>query len=220
MFGLTFNPKNVYLDSKSRLNREKQMDKKPFNGNLILVFGWYGASLSCLFFCLLFLFYISTSEIKLPKNSTYQLYQALPPTQTQTQDGIVYSDGRAKAVENFFKSYNSILGSHANLFIQTADKYHLDWKLLPSIAMQESNGGKRVINDSHNPFGFGIYGSSIVKFGSWEEGIEKVGKTLRENYLNQGLRTPEEIMAKYTPPSLAKGGTWAKGVRSFMEELR
>ena len=86
--------------------------------------------------------------------------------------------------------------------------------------MQESNGGKKVINNSHNPFGYGIYGGLVIKFASWDESIERVGRALREDYLNQGLKNPHQIMAKYTPPSLAKNGAWAKGVTTFMEELR
>jgi len=100
------------------------------------------------------------------------------------------------------------------------DKYNLDYRLMPSIAMQESNGGKRVIKNSNNPFGYGIYGSLVLKFNSWEEGIERVGKGLREDYLNEGLTSPYAIMTKYTPSSVAKGNAWAKGVSSFMEELQ
>lgn len=192
----------------------------PTKGSLILVASWFGASLSCLAFATTFLLYLSSSKLYIPKAVSYQLYQALPSNQTTTQEGISYSDGRVKAVEDFFKDYNSVLGTNANLFIHVADKYQLDWRLLPAIAMQESNGGKKLINNSFNPFGFGIYGSKVIKFQSWEEGIEAVARTLREDYLNQGLKTPEQIMTKYTPPSLAKGGTWAKGIRSFMEELR
>ena len=86
--------------------------------------------------------------------------------------------------------------------------------------MQESNGGKKVINNSYNPFGYGIYGSLVIRFKSWEEAIERVGKALREDYLDKGFKNPYEIMVKYTPPSLAKEGAWAKGVTTFMEELR
>ncbi len=86
--------------------------------------------------------------------------------------------------------------------------------------MQESNGGKKVINNSFNPFGYGIYGTKVIRFNSWEEAIERVGRALREEYLNIGLKTPFQIMSKYTPPSLAKDGAWAKGVITFMEELR
>lgn len=200
---------------------DKQMDYTyPSRGNFVLVASWFGASLTGLVFASVFLLYLSNPQVSLPQSSTYQLYQALPQTQTKTQDNISYLDGRGKAIENFFKGYKSNLATEANLFIQVSDKYQLDWRLLPAIAMQESNGGKRLIRNSFNPFGFGVYGSRAVKFESWEEAIEKVGKSLRFDYLDQGLHTPEEIMTKYTPPSIAKGGTWAKGIRSFMEELR
>lgn len=86
--------------------------------------------------------------------------------------------------------------------------------------MQESNGGKKVIEGSKNPFGYGIYGGSVLSFDSFADAIGRVGKALREDYLNKGLTKPEQIMAKYTPPSLALGGPWAKGVSTFMEELR
>lgn len=192
----------------------------PAKGSFLLVIAWFGTTLTGFLFASIFYIYISATVTSIPKANTYQLYLALPPKQAETADGIVSSNGRIKAVEEFFKGYKSILAGEATTFISVADKYQLDWKLLPSISMQESNGGRRMIADSHNPFGFGIYGSKVIKFSSFEEGIETVGKALRENYLNEGLHTPEQIMAKYTPPSLAKGGTWAKGVRSFMEELR
>lgn len=199
----------------------KQMDNNnPLQGNFALVASWFGASLTGIFFAVFLLIYLSATETLLPKATTYQLYQALPPVQSETEAGIASSDGRAKALADFFKGYSSILAAEASTFIAVADHYHLDWKLLPSIAMQESNGGRKMINDSHNPFGFGIYGSKIIKFESFAEGIETVGRSLRENYLNEGLHTPEQIMTKYTPPSISKGGAWAKGIRSFMEELR
>lgn len=192
----------------------------PLQGSFLLVASWFGATLTGLFLGLFLLLFLSVTKVTLSTSSSYQLYSALPPSVSETQDGIVYSDGRVKAIEQFFKGYKSVLASEANTFIQVADKYKLDWRLLPAISMQESNGGRRMIDQSHNPFGFGIYGSKVIKFSSFSEAIETVGRALRENYLNEGLHSTEQIMAKYTPPSLSKGGAWAKGVNSFMEELR
>ncbi len=138
----------------------------------------------------------------------------------QISENVIQADARAKLIANFFKQYNSPLASVSQTFVDTADKYNLDYRLLPSIAMQESNGGQKVISDSHNPFGYGIYGDTVMRFASWEAAIERVGQGLRADYLDKGLKTPTQIMAKYTPPSLAKGGPWAKGVDYFMEELR
>lgn len=155
-----------------------------------------------------------------PVNQNFNLYTALPNSGIVTSENIDISDGRANLIEDFFRGYSAPLSDFADTFVKVADQYHLDYRLLPAISMQESNGGKRLINDSYNPFGYGIYGSLVVKFSSWEEGIERVGRSLREDYLDKGLKTPGQIMTKYTPPSLAKGGAWAIGVSSFMEELR
>lgn len=187
---------------------------------LDLVAAWFGATTTLFIFSVLFLIYLSSVQLFIPKAQNFKLYSALPGSQVEVDGGIEYTDARAKIIENFFEKYNSILAFYASTFIAASDKYHLDYRLLPAISMQESNGGKRVIKDSYNPFGFGIYGSKALKFNSWDEGIEVVSRSLREDYLNEGLTTPERIMEKYTPPSLSKGGTWAKGVTSFMEELR
>lgn len=197
-----------------------QMDNLKPQINVWFVGTWFATSLTTLIFSLVFMVYISSTKIITPVSQDFKLYAALPQSETEIVEDINYIDGRAKIIENFFKDYKAPLSIYSSSFIQVADKYKLDWRLLPSIAMQESNGGKRVINNSYNPFGYGIYGKLVVRFTSWEEAIERVGKALREDYLNKGLKTPYQIMAKYTPPSLEKGGTWAKGVSSFMEELR
>lgn len=198
------------------------MDNLKPQTRMWFVAAWFGASTTTLIFALIFSLYLSSAKLINPhiNGQSFKLYSALPKVETSVSDGIEASDGRAKIIENFFKGYKAPLSEHSQTFVVVADKYQLDYRLLPSIAMQESNGGKKVINDSYNPFGYGIYGKLALKFNSWDEAIERVGKALRDDYLNQGLKNPTQIMAKYTPPSLEKGGAWAKGVSTFMEELR
>jgi hypothetical protein len=188
--------------------------------NILFVGAWFATATTALFFALIFTFYLSTARLIKTTTQSFKLYAALPKFETTVFEDIEHADARTKIIENFFKTYKSPLSDKAPVFIAVADKYQLDWRLLPAISMQESNGGKRIIKNSNNPFGYGIYGSLVLKFVSWEEAIERVGKALREDYLDQGLKTPTQIMAKYTPPSLEKGGAWAKGVTTFMEELR
>ncbi|MBI2334241.1 glucosaminidase domain-containing protein [Candidatus Daviesbacteria bacterium] len=191
------------------------MDIKP-----TLVAAWFGAVITTLLFSIFFLIYLSADQIIAPQNQNFKLYSALPPDNNRLAQDIIFLDGRSLLVKNFFEGYKSPLAGLNSHFIEVADKYGLDWKLLPAIAMQESNGGKKVIKNSYNPFGYGIYGNLVIRFSSWEEAVEKVGKALKQDYLNQGLNTPDKIMAKYTPPSLKKGGDWARGVKSFMLELQ
>lgn len=192
-----------------------QTDKKA-----TFVAAWFGAASISLIFSILLLFYISVEKVVLPAGQNFRLYAAVPGSKSEVTDKIGYSDARSKIIENFFKKYKSPLANQGSSFVAIADKFNLDYRLLPAISMQESLGGKKVVGNSHNPFGYGIYGNLVVKFSSWEEAIERVGRALRQDYLDKGLKTPTQIMAKYTPPSLEKGGVWAKGVNSFMEELR
>lgn len=196
------------------------MDTVNKQTSIWFVAAWFATATTALIFSLTFSFYLANPKLLKPTVQNFKLYAALPGSTNSISDEIEHADGRAKIIEDFFKGYKSPLATYSNLFVQVSDKYKLDYRLLPAISMQESNGGKKVINNSHNPFGYGIYGGLVIKFASWDESIERVGRALREDYLNQGLKNPHQIMAKYTPPSLAKNGAWAKGVTTFMEELR
>lgn len=187
---------------------------------LTMVACWFGAATTTLLTSILLLIYVSFEQTIIPSSQNFKLYAALPDNSQIITDSIEIKDARAKIVEDFFKDYKSQLSAYGDFFIEIADKYNLDFRLLPAIAMQESNGGTKMIKNSYNPFGFGIYGSKSLKFSSFEEAIDKVGYSLKEDYLDEGLETTEEIMTKYTPPSLKKGGVWAKGVNSFMAKMR
>jgi hypothetical protein len=192
-------------------------------GKLKFVLVWYGAMVCSLIFALLFLTHMSfTQKISSNSGSTYKIYKALPTMlagDRRQEVEIARGDGRALMIENFFAEYKAPLSIEAGTFVEVADRYGLDYRLLPAIAMQESNGGKRIPKDSNNPFGYGVYGNKIMKFETYGDAINTVGRGLKENYINIGLKTPYQIMTKYTPPSLAKGGPWAIGVSTFMEEL-
>jgi len=143
-------------------------------------------------------------------------YAALPATQNLLKDGVVAKDVRYELLSNFFQKYDSDLLPFASEIIDTADRYGLDFRLVPSIAMQESNLCKKVIKESYNCWGFGIYGDKVKKFKNYSNAIDTVTKTLASDYKAQGLVTPEQIMKKYTPGS---NGSWARGVSHFMNQL-
>lgn len=189
-----------------------------------LALSWYATTVTTLILSSVLIVYLSFDhKIEGLTASRYHQYKALPASSsdiTHQTIEINKSDARSAIVAGFFQSYKSPLADYAQIFIQVADQYTLDFRLLPAIAMQESNGAKIMPNNSFNPFGYGIYGGKVLRFESFEEAIERVGRGLRTDYLDHGLKNPEQIMAKYTPPSLAKDGAWAKGVTSFMVELR
>ncbi|MEO7292078.1 MAG: hypothetical protein ABIW34_03185, partial [Ginsengibacter sp.] len=65
------------------------------------------------------------------------------------------SDLRVKALERVFAKHNSPLLPYARAYVETSDKYNVDWKLLPAIAGLESSYGKHQMPGSHNSYGWG-----------------------------------------------------------------
>lgn len=148
--------------------------------------------------------------------SGIKVYASLPST-FSTIDGVVTSaDARVEIVRQFFESYNSPLSVLAPLIVEKADEFNLDFRLVPAIAMQESSGCKFIPAGTYNCLGWGIHSAGTLGFTSYEESIDLVSKGLKEEYLDKGYETIEEIMSKYTPLS---PGSWAEGVRSFMGEM-
>ena len=125
-------------------------------------------------------------------------------------------DRRVAVLKAFFRRHDSPLYDHADYIVKVSDAYRLDYRLIPAIAMQESTACKFIPKNSHNCWGWGVYGNTITRFPSYPEAIETVAKGLKANYLDKGLTTPELIMAKYTPSS---NGSWARGVTNVLGVL-
>ncbi|MDQ3099736.1 MAG: hypothetical protein M3Q44_08400 [bacterium] len=157
----------------------------------------------------------------LSSSSAYRLFKSIP---SFGSDEVVVGtktskDARAALVRRFFKGYNSPLEKLSDYIVFQADTYAIDYRLIPAISMQESTGCKFIPENSYNCWGYGIYGDKVLRFVSYEEGIERVSRGLRKDYYDKGLNTPIQIMAKYTPPSIALGGPWAHGIYYFFNEI-
>jgi len=126
------------------------------------------------------------------------------------------ADGRSANLRNFFRKYNSPLYDYAELIVAVSDQYQFDYRLLPAIAMQESNLCRVIPENSYNCWGWGIYGSTITRFSSYEEAIRTVARGIKKDYIDKGLVTASSIMSKYTPSS---NGSWAYGVNTFLRML-
>lgn len=150
-------------------------------------------------------------------HSGVRIYASLPITIPTIDGAIEAGDARAEIVRQYLIRYNSNLEPYADFIVSTADKYGLDYRLIPAIAQQESNLCKIIPPESYNCWGWGIHSRGSLGFESYEEGIETVSKGLSEEYINKGYRTPEEIMRKYTPLS---NGSWAIGVNQFMADMQ
>ena len=139
-----------------------------------------------------------------------------PGQALQTNQYIVAGDARPVLLRRYLNYYHSPLEPYAQYIFDVSQKLGLDYRLLVAIAQQESNLCKKAPKGSYNCWGWGIYGHKVTRFHSYREAILTVAKGLKKNYLDKGLTSPEQIMARYTPPSQ---GSWAFGVRQFMDEL-
>lgn len=144
-------------------------------------------------------------------------YAALPTTQNNFSVSINELDGRVEKIRQFLQKYASPLEPYAQDVVEAAQQYGLDYRLIPAIAMQESNLCRKIPTESNNCWGFGIYGGKVHKFSDYKEGIYAVSKTLGTTYKDRGLITPEQIMTMWTPSS---NGSWAFGVNHFMDKLK
>lgn len=121
-------------------------------------------------------------------------------------------DTRVVALQNVFEKYHSPLANSAQDFVLFADKYGVDWKLLPAISGLESTFAQRYVKGSYNAYG---WGGGYIYFKSWEDGIATINKTLREKYMDTwGAKTVWEI-----GPYYAESKTWAPRVNIFLTEI-
>ncbi|MBI2641699.1 glucosaminidase domain-containing protein [Candidatus Roizmanbacteria bacterium] len=114
-------------------------------------------------------------------------------------------------IKKMLEKHRSPLVIAVDDFIEACQKYNLDCYLLPSISGLESTFGKFIYPASFNPFGWD--GGSML-FPSWREGILTVAQGLRENYINKGAQTIEQIA-----PIYAESPTWAERVSYFMDQF-
>lgn len=156
------------------------------------------------------------NSFQLSTQASRVAYAALPKASGTLKISVTSEDMRITLVRDFFKKYKSTLTPYADDVITAADKYEIDYRLIPAIAMQESNLCKKAPKGSYNCWGFGVYGKKITKFDNYNQAINTVTKTLSLNYKAKGLETPEQIMTKYTP---GNNGSWADSVNHFMNQL-
>src|SRR6185369_5244787 len=111
-----------------------------------------------LFSLIISLAFYHASGAKLATQKQEVEYAALPTSQNVFSTEIVTQDGRTEAIRQFFAEYNSPLEPYADDVVKAADEYGIDFRLVPSIAMQESNLCKKIPKGSNNCWGYGIYG--------------------------------------------------------------
>lgn len=188
---------------------------------LIFSFLFFPLSLLILFLSLASLakgrLFITVASPRSPEVLASEI-EPLPATPTLLPEKISPSeDIRVSALKKFFSGIDSPLYAESETLVKEADLNNLDYRLIPAISMQESNGCKKIPEGSHNCWGYGIYGKKITKFDSLQTAIEKVAKTLKDSYQDNGLTNATLVEDKWTPQS---EGEWSYGVNTYLGKIR
>ncbi|MFI5240846.1 MAG: hypothetical protein ACHQUA_00230 [Microgenomates group bacterium] len=121
-------------------------------------------------------------------------------------------DYRVYRLKNYLNSHNSPLAEYSEEFIQYADTYDIDWRMVPAISGVESTFGKRIPQNSYNAYG---WANGEYRFTSWEDSIDHVSMTLKTKYIDKGAPSIAKIARRYAPPST----TWGTKVKFFMKKI-
>ena len=89
----------------------------------------------------------------LPLSAKLETVPAIKPVRGKACQKAAKTDVRAIRLRSFFAKLHCPVVNMSEDFIKAADNNHLDWRLLPSISVIESSGGKAYRNN--NLFGWG-----------------------------------------------------------------
>jgi hypothetical protein len=106
---------------------------------------------------------------------------------------IKQQDPRLKRLVNFLERHKAPASRYAADFLIAADTNNLDWRLLPSISILESGGGKKYKNN--NIFG---WANCERRFPSVQYGIHLVATRLANSRLYRD-KDLDEVLATYNP---------------------
>lgn len=156
---------------------------------------------------------ISPTMVKQPENikAYEQKASALTPKKVATKLVVTIKavkDRRAARLGKFFESQGSPLSPYAGDFVKIADKYELDWRLLPAITGVESTFGLFVPGGSYNPYG---WNNGNFYFKNWVDSTKYVASQIKTRWGYAGTITPWKIGPQY-----AASPTWASKVSNYM----
>jgi hypothetical protein len=118
------------------------------------------------------------------------------------------NDPRLKSLKRFFQQVDCPARILAAEFLMVADQHNLDWRLLPSLSVVESSGGR--LAPHHNMFG---WDNGKAAFISWRAGIHDMARNLADSklYRNEDV---DGILRKYNPDA-----NYASVVKSVMRRI-
>ena len=107
-------------------------------------------------------------------------------------------DSRFRRIKAYFNKRQCPMEKYAGDLVAAADRHQLDWRLLPSLALVESSGGKAYMNN--NVFG---WDSCKRKFPTIQAGIHVVAERLANAPSYRGKSLEGKLYAYNQNPGYA-----------------
>lgn len=160
----------------------------------------------------------ATSEVMIPtQTEPVKSYSNLIEAEIMLTQAVQRREIQVNSVRDYFSRRGvPPLTNHASSFVDEADKYGLDYRLLPAIATVESGGGRAIPYQSFNAWGWGVCSGckSGGKWSNWDQAIAAMSHNIRNRYYNRGLTVPETIGRVY-----AADPNWSAKVRNEMNKI-
>lgn len=154
------------------------------------------------------------------QNNSFQMYVSLPKILGVSSAIIKSEDAIPELITQYLTKYHSPMAESSEQFVNTFRTYGIDPIIPLAIAQCETNLGEKIPKEGcKNPFGLGVHSQGTLCFDNWNDAYIRMAQILKKDYIDQGYTSPEIIMRKYCPLSLDKGGSWAKCVTQFIEEI-
>jgi len=115
-------------------------------------------------------------------------------------------DPRIEKLRAFFGKADCPAKQYAHAFLEAADLYDLDWRLLPSLSYVESAGGKAARKNN-------IFGWGSAEFSTPSAGIHEVGYRLANSVLYRD-KDLDEVLLTYNPDA-----QYVRKVKSVMVRI-
>lgn len=121
---------------------------------------------------------------------------------------VTQTDPRLTRIKQFFLKHDSPAHVYAEDFLHASDQHHLDWRLLPSLSLVESGGGK--VAHNNNMFG---WDNCKLRFRTTREGIYRVASKLGRSQLYRH-KTTDQVLRLYNPRR-----EYAQAVKATMQMM-
>ena len=121
-------------------------------------------------------------------------------------------DKKVGNIETYMGRRNAPLEDEAHYMVMMANKFEIDYRLVPAISIIESSGGLRLYR-KYNAWGWG--GANGFTFENWEHSIYVVSRGLG-GYYSMGLDTPRKMAPRYNPHT---PNEWGAKVEMVMNQI-